>query len=218
MTPDSVVQKFLNIRPAGPETGRRRAGRTGIGRGRTGRHRRSGTVDPMADGRDRREGAGVVDRQLPGRRGWDRRGRRRPARQLPVSCPVLPMAGGRPARRPDGPPGGRGRGLAAPDHAPGNPGSGFGADVLGVKIFDKRRLTTFVRPSYKDDAMKTLSQLRNHPAVQEIILESDFGRRTYWINLKPGFATDFGNGQQSGSESTVKGIESFLEDVRPIKK
>lgn len=64
--------------------------------------------------------------------------------------------------------------------------------------------------------MKTLTQLRNHPAVQEIILESDHGRRTYWINLNPGFATDHGRGQQSGSESTLRGVAAFLRDVRPV--
>lgn len=61
--------------------------------------------------------------------------------------------------------------------------------------------------------MKTLDQFRNHPAVQEIILESDFGRRTYVINLKAGFATDNGGGQTSGTESTLAGVAAFLQSV-----
>ena len=61
--------------------------------------------------------------------------------------------------------------------------------------------------------MKTLAQLRNHPAVHEIILESDHGRRTYVINLKTGFATDNGGGQQSGTESTLAEVAAFLENV-----
>jgi hypothetical protein len=61
--------------------------------------------------------------------------------------------------------------------------------------------------------MKTLEQLRNHPAVHEIILESDHGRRTYVINLKRGFATDNGGGQQSGTESTLAGVAAFLKTV-----
>jgi hypothetical protein len=64
--------------------------------------------------------------------------------------------------------------------------------------------------------MKSLELLKSHPAVSEIILESDFGRRTYWINLKPGFATDNGRGQQSGSESTISGIKDFLSTVAPV--
>lgn len=68
--------------------------------------------------------------------------------------------------------------------------------------------------------MKTLAQFRNHPAVQEIILESDFGRRTYVINLKPGFATDNGGGQTSGTESTIAGVAAFLKSVAavPVEK
>lgn len=68
--------------------------------------------------------------------------------------------------------------------------------------------------------MKTLAQFRNHPAVQEIILESDHGRRLYWINLKAGFATDGGMGQTSGSETTLSGVAAFLESVAavPAKK
>jgi hypothetical protein len=61
--------------------------------------------------------------------------------------------------------------------------------------------------------MKKLAQFRNHPAVQEIILESDHGRRTYVINLRPGFATDNGGGQQSGTESTLAGVAAFLKTV-----
>ena len=64
--------------------------------------------------------------------------------------------------------------------------------------------------------MKTLEQFRNHPAVHEIILESDHGRRTYVINLKPGFATDNGGGQQSGTESTLAGVAAFLRSVAPM--
>jgi hypothetical protein len=64
--------------------------------------------------------------------------------------------------------------------------------------------------------MKTLDQLRRHPAVHEIIIESDHGRRLYWINLKAGFATDGGNGQTSGSETTLAGVAAFLKDVAPI--
>jgi hypothetical protein len=64
--------------------------------------------------------------------------------------------------------------------------------------------------------MKTLAQLRNHPAVEEIIQESDFGYRTYVINLKAGFATDNGGGQQSGTESTLAGVAAFLRSVAPM--
>lgn len=64
--------------------------------------------------------------------------------------------------------------------------------------------------------MKSLEILKSHPAVDEIVSESDFGRRTYFINLKPGFATDNGGGQQSGSESTIAGIKKFLSTVAPI--
>lgn len=62
----------------------------------------------------------------------------------------------------------------------------------------------------------TLATLRAHPAVSEIIIESDFGRRTYWINLRPGFATDGGRGQQSGSESTLRGVAAFLRGVAAV--
>jgi hypothetical protein len=62
----------------------------------------------------------------------------------------------------------------------------------------------------------TLTALRAHPAVSDIILESDFGRRTYWINLRPGFATDGGRGQQSGSESTLRGVAAFLRGVAAV--
>ena len=64
--------------------------------------------------------------------------------------------------------------------------------------------------------MKSLALLKSHPAVSEIVIESDFGRRTYWINLKPGFATDNGRGQSSGSESTIAGIKEFLSTVAPV--
>lgn len=84
-------------------------------------------------------------------------------------------------------------------------------------------LTRSARPLYIAGVMttntprqSTLSALRAHPAVAEIILESDFGRRTYWINLRPGFATDNGRGQQSGSESTLRGIAAFLRTVAAV--
>lgn len=64
--------------------------------------------------------------------------------------------------------------------------------------------------------MTTLEILKSNPAVSEIIIESDFGRRTYFINLKPGFATDNGGGQQSGSESTLAGVKKFLSSVAPV--
>ena len=53
-----------------------------------------------------------------------------------------------------------GWGLYAPDHAPGNPGRESGAYVFGVKLFDKRTLTTTVRPSYKDDEPNTYMILK----------------------------------------------------------
>lgn len=64
--------------------------------------------------------------------------------------------------------------------------------------------------------MTTLEKLNNHPAVQNIEIESDFGRKIYWINLNPGFATENGNGQTSGSEYTLAGVKHFLADVGPV--
>ena len=64
--------------------------------------------------------------------------------------------------------------------------------------------------------MTTLEKLNNHPAVQNIGIESDHGRKIYWINLKPGFATENGNGQTSGSEYTLAGVKQFLADVGPV--
>ena len=63
----------------------------------------------------------------------------------------------------------------------------------------------------------TLETLRAHPAVAEIIIESEFDRSIYWINLRPGFATDNGAGQQSGSERTLRGVAAFLRGVAAVK-
>lgn len=65
--------------------------------------------------------------------------------------------------------------------------------------------------------MKTLEKLNNHPAVQNIEIESEFGRKIYWINLKPGFATENGNGQTCGSEYTLAGVKEFLSTVAPAR-
>jgi hypothetical protein len=62
----------------------------------------------------------------------------------------------------------------------------------------------------------TLQSLRSHPAVSEIILESDHGKTTYFINLKPGFASENGGGQTCGSESTLRGIAAFLRSVAAV--
>jgi hypothetical protein len=62
---------------------------------------------------------------------------------------------------------------------------------------------------------KTLTRLRANPCVSEIIIESDHGKRIYFINLKPGYATENGNGQTCGSESTLKGVADFLRSVAP---
>lgn len=62
----------------------------------------------------------------------------------------------------------------------------------------------------------TLQTLRNHPAVSEILVESDHGKTTYFINLKRGFATDNGGGQTSGSERTLRGVAAFLRGVAAV--
>jgi len=65
--------------------------------------------------------------------------------------------------------------------------------------------------------MTSIEKLNSHPAVQDIEVESDFGRKIYWINLKPGFATENGNGQTCGSEYTLAGVKQFLATVAPAR-
>lgn len=61
----------------------------------------------------------------------------------------------------------------------------------------------------------TLTRLRANPYVSEILIESDHGKRIYFINLKPGYATENGNGQTCGSETTLKAVADFLRSVAP---
>jgi hypothetical protein len=156
-----------------------------------------------------------------------------------VSCRTLP----RPA--PPRPPIGKGSTFAAPPGAVPGPARGKGlpppypvrlADVARPVISPPAGLLSCIKlfafavdvppamplsyPAILIPTMKTLAQLRNHPAVQEIIIESDYGRRLYWINLKPEYATDKGHGQQSGGETTLAGVALFLKDVRlvPVEK
>jgi len=63
--------------------------------------------------------------------------------------------------------------------------------------------------------MTTLEKLNNHPAVQDIEVEYEFGRKTYWINLKPGFENDAG--MTCGREDNLADVKKFLSSVAPVR-
>lgn len=63
----------------------------------------------------------------------------------------------------------------------------------------------------------TLQKIKAHPAVADLTIESDFGRTTYWVNLKRTHATDNGGGQQSFSEPTLAGVLKMLRTVAEVR-
>lgn len=65
--------------------------------------------------------------------------------------------------------------------------------------------------------LTTLQKIKAHPAVADLTIESDFGRTTYWVNLKPTHATDNGGGQQSFSEPTLAGVLKMLRTVAEVR-
>jgi hypothetical protein len=65
--------------------------------------------------------------------------------------------------------------------------------------------------------LTTLQKIKAHPAVADLTIESDFGRTTYWVNLKHTHATDNGGGQQSFSEPTLAGVLKMLRTVAEVR-
>jgi hypothetical protein len=59
--------------------------------------------------------------------------------------------------------------------------------------------------------MTSLEKLNNHPCVQNIEVEFEFGKKTYWINLKQGFAKN--DGSTCGREDNLNDVKKFLADV-----
>lgn len=62
-------------------------------------------------------------------------------------------------------------------------------------------------------AEATLDRYRSHPGVQSITIEATRSGTYYWINLKPGYSTDYGIGERAGSERSLRGVGSFLRTV-----